>query len=329
MSNTAVETASRGPVATLGGLIRSTRPRQWSKNGLLLVALFFTVNRWWDVDDVSGMSGLVARSLLGLAIFCIVSGANYLINDALDVDKDRAHPRKRFRPVAAGIVPLPVAFAAGSLLGGLGLGLSFLIGYPFVLAVVAYLVLTQTYTLIWKKIVLLDVMAVSAGFVIRAVAGSLAIEGALVGAPRAPLEVSISPWLYICTALGALFIALAKRRAEIIEAGEGSPIQRAILAQYSPQFLDLLIAIVTPAALVAYSLYTFGGNLAEGANVPDNNSMMVTIPFVAYGIFRYLYLVYLKNRGETPEEVLLTDRPMLITIVLWLAAAAGVLLANS
>lgn len=275
------------------------------------------------------MAALVGRSVLGLAIFCIVTGANYLINDAFDAEKDRAHPRKRFRPIAAGIVPIPAAFVSGILLAALGLGLSFLIGYRFALVVVAYLALTQTYTLIWKKMVILDVMAVAAGFVVRAVAGSLAIDGALVGAARMPLEASISPWLYICTALGALFIALAKRRAELIEAGDGSINQRAILAEYSPQFLDLLIAIVTPAALVAYSLYTFGGNLAEGANLPDNNSMMVTIPFVAYGIFRYLYLVYMKNRGETPEEVLLTDRPMLITIGLWLATAAIVLLLNN
>jgi 4-hydroxybenzoate polyprenyltransferase len=145
---------------------------------------------------------------------------------------------------------------------------------------------------------------------------------------RMPLVASISPWLYICTALGALFIALSKRRAELIEAGDRSARQRSILSEYSAQYLDLLIAMVAPSALLAYSLYTFGGTLAEGANVPDNNSMMVTVPFVAYGIFRYLYLVYQKGRGESPEEILITDRPMLATVVLWLMAAAGVLLYN-
>jgi 4-hydroxybenzoate polyprenyltransferase len=316
--------------AVVAGIVKSCRPRQWSKNGLVLVALFFTVNRWWSPDDVSGMAGLVGRSLLALVLFCLVTGANYLVNDVFDAERDRVHPRKRNRPIAAGIVPIPVALAAAAALGGAGLGLSFVLGSRFAIAVIVYLVLTQSYTFLLKKVVILDVMAVSSGFVIRAAAGSLAIDGVMVGAEgaRMPLVASISPWLYICTALGALFIALSKRRAELIEAGDRSARQRSILSEYSAQYLDLLIAMVAPSALLAYSLYTFGGTLAEGANVPDNNSMMVTVPFVAYGIFRYLYLVYQKGRGESPEEILITDRPMLATVVLWLMAAAGVLLYN-
>jgi 4-hydroxybenzoate polyprenyltransferase len=330
VSSTAAQAAPRSLTALVVGIVRSTRPRQWSKNGLVMVALFFTVNYWWDTDDLSGMAVLIGRSLLALAIFCIVTGANYLINDVFDIDSDRAHPRKRLRPIAAGVVPVPIALATGVILAAAGLGLSFLLGFRFAMAIVAYLALTQSYTLALKKMVILDVMAVAAGFVIRAAAGSLAIDGVLLGPQGAavPLAASISPWLYICTALGALFIALAKRRAEIAEAGVRSASQRTILAEYSVAYLDLLIAIVAPSALVAYSLYTFGGNLAQGANVPDNNSMMVTIPFVAYGIFRYLYLVYQKGRGESPEEILIADPPMLATVVLWLLAAAGVLLFN-
>ncbi|MBI4305064.1 MAG: decaprenyl-phosphate phosphoribosyltransferase [Chloroflexi bacterium] len=325
------ETATRTGLGILLGLLKSVRPRQWTKNGLILVALFFTINLWWSPEDLSSVAGLVGRSLAGVAIFCAVSGANYLINDVFDIEKDRAHPRKRHRPIASGIVPVPLAIGTGIVLGSAGLGLSFLLGWRFGLTVGIYLALMQAYTFSLKKLVILDVMAVAAGFVVRAVAGSFAIDRVLIGPAGAqvPLDAAVSPWLYICTALGALFIALSKRRAELAEGGAGARAQRAALADYSVSFLDLMIAIVAPSALLAYSLYTFGGNLAEGANVPDNNSMMVTIPFVAYGLFRYLYLVHQKGQGETPEEILLSDWPMLAAVVLWLFAAAGVLLYNA
>jgi 4-hydroxybenzoate polyprenyltransferase len=310
-------------------VLRSVRPRQAAKNGLVLVPLFFTVNRWWDLDDIAGMATLAGRSIAALLLFTALSGAVYLVNDILDIKYDRMHPVKRNRPIAAGVLPAGIAWVAAAALTGGALSLSFLISPEFGFAALAYAALNFAYSLVVKHIVILDVMSVAAGFVLRAVAGSLAIDGTVLhrGGVDAPLDVTISPWLYLVTALGALFIALAKRRSELVAAGESSTGQRTILAEYSVGLLDQMIAIVAPATLIAYTLYTFGGAGAS-PNVPDNNSMMLTVPFVAYGLFRYLYLLHRHNRGEAPEEILLSDRPLLLNILLWLLTGAGVLLGN-
>ena len=312
------------------GIVRSVRPKQAAKNGLVLVPLFFTVNKWWEPGDIGGMAALIGKSFWALLLFTALSGAVYLVNDILDIDRDRAHPVKRNRPIAAGMLPVRLAWAVASALCAGALALSFPLRPEFGFAALGYVALNFSYSLAIKHIVVLDVMAIAAGFVIRAVAGSLAINESTLhmNGAQVTLHLRISPWLYVVTALGALFIALAKRRSELVLAGERSTEQRTILSEYSVALLDQMIAIVAPATLLAYTLYTFSSASAGEPNIPDNNSMLLTVPFVAYGLFRYLYLLHRHNRGEAPEEILLSDKPLLINIALWLLTAAGVLLGN-
>ena len=312
------------------GLLRSARPRQAAKNGLVLVPIFFTINLWWDTNDIAGMLAIVGLGLAAFALFTLMSGAVYLVNDALDVENDRTHPSKRHRPIAAGVVPIPLAYATAGLLGAIGLAASFLMSYDLGFVALGYIGLNAAYSVALKRVVILDVAAIAAGFVLRATAGALAIDKPTLTriGVETPLDLTISPWLYVVTALGALFIALAKRRSELAEAGDSSASQRPILSEYSLPFLDQVMAIVATSTLVAYTLYTFSGGIT-GANVPENNAMMLTAPFVAYGLFRYLYLVHRGNSGETPEEILLTDKPFIINIALWIAAASTVLILNS
>ncbi|NQW18187.1 MAG: decaprenyl-phosphate phosphoribosyltransferase [Chloroflexi bacterium] len=321
-------TPPRGITALAWGLFKAMRPRQFTKNGLILVALFFTVNEWWDPDEIGDVAKIIGTNLAAVGIFTLVTSSIYILNDIADVEKDRAHPKKRFRPIASGVLPVPLAAITGGLFAIGGLALAFVINTEFGLAAVSYIVLMLAYNLFLKHQVILDVMSISAGFVIRAIAGSVAIDGTMIGGKA--LDLTISPWLYIVTALGALFIAIAKRRTELVHAGDSAGDQRAILKQYTIPFLDMMTAVVTPATLVAYSLYTFGGAFAA-ANLPDNNAMMLTIPFVVYGIFRYLYLIYVKPTpdAESPEEILLTDKPLILNILAWLITASVVLLANS
>ena len=312
------------------GLLRSARPRQAAKNGLVLVPIFFTINLWWDTNDIAGMLAIVGLGLAAFALFTLMSGAVYLVNDALDVENDRIHPSKRHRPIAAGLVPIPLAYATAGLLAAIGLAASFLMSYDLGFVALGYIGLNAAYSVALKRVVILDVAAIAAGFVLRATAGALAIDKPTLTriGVETPLDLTISPWLYVVTALGALFIALAKRRSELAEAGDRSASQRPILSAYSLPFLDQLTGIVATSTLVAYTLYTFSGGIT-GANVPENNAMILTAPFVAYGLFRYLYLVHRGNSGETPEEILLTDKPFIINIALWIAAASTVLILNS
>tara|TARA_B110000116_G_C16781261_1_gene558466 strand:- start:371 stop:1294 length:924 start_codon:yes stop_codon:yes gene_type:complete len=303
------------------------RPRQAPKNGLVLIALFFTVNKWWDLDQFEGMVWLIATSASATLIFIIVSGVVYIVNDLFDAERDREHPRKRFRPIASGVVPKSVAWVTAIVLLIGAVTIAFVISMSFGLIVVGYFGLSQAYNAFLKSAVILDVATVSAGFVLRAAAGSAAIDGFAFGnnLDRFELELTISPWLYVCTASGALLIALIKRRAELVSAGSNAVRQRPILAQYSVELIDRLVAVVAPTTLMAYTLYTFSGSFLTNVNLPDNNSMMLTIPFVAYGLFRYLYLGYKNDMGESPEELLVRDPALLVTIVLWLTTAALVL----
>lgn len=314
----------------LSGLVKSMRPRQAPKNGLVLVALFFTVNKWWDVDQIDGMARLIATSLAATVVFIILSGGVYIVNDLVDADRDRVHPRKRKRPIASGIVPMRVAWAAATILLTASIVSAFTIGTSFGLIALAYFVLLQAYNFVLKNTVILDVATLAAGFVLRAVAGSEAINGFKVGSETQDmgLELTISPWLYVCTASGAFLIALIKRRSELLSAGVNAVQQRPILGEYSVELIDRLVAVVAPTTLMAYTLYSFSGSFLENVNIPDNNSMMLTVPFVAYGLFRYLYLGYRTDRGEAPEELLFRDPALLVTIFLWLTTAALVLRLN-
>ncbi|MCZ6538594.1 MAG: decaprenyl-phosphate phosphoribosyltransferase [Chloroflexi bacterium] len=297
------------------------------KNGLVLVPLFFTINIWYSGDDIAGMAAIVGRAFAALGIFLLLSAAIYFINDSIDIDRDRAHPSKRNRPIAAGRISIGWAIGlAGVFIAG-GLAAALAVSIPMLIIASAYLATNVAYSLWFKNVVLLDVMAVASGFVLRAVAGSVAIDHAVIqqSGESVKLDLTISPWLYVVTALGALFLVLAKRRGELLSAGDKSISQRSILSEYSLPFLDNLINVVATATLIAYTLYTFSTGVSE-ANVPTDNSMMLTIPFVAYGIMRYLYLIHVRGAGESPEEILIRDWPLRINIFLWLMTGSSVLM---
>jgi 4-hydroxybenzoate polyprenyltransferase len=288
-----------GILAMPGLLLKAMRPRQWTKN-LLCTAALVMANRIRDpASDL--------RMLVCVLLFCALSGTVYLINDSLDVQRDRIHPTKRLRPIASGRLPVRVAVVAAVIICIVSLALSLLLGIPFFEAAVAFMALQLGYVFYLKHEVLLDVFAIALGYVIRAAAGALAIN------------VEISVWLYLCTILGGLFLALGKRRQELIELEDLAVDHRRNLGEYSLDMVDQLITIVAASTIVAYSLYTF-----TASNLPTNHQMMVTVPFALYGIFRYLYLVHQHGLGGSPEEVLLRDRPLQICIILWAAIAIAV-----
>jgi 4-hydroxybenzoate polyprenyltransferase len=286
------------------------RPRQWTKNGIVFMAFIFSVNQSWRPEEPSTWDHMVLRCLATALIFCMVSGAEYLVNDARDRVADSLHPRKRRRPIAAGLVSPQAAYGWAAALWTTGTALAFVIDWRTGLVVVAYIALMLAYTFYLKYQVILDVMVIAAGFVLRAMAGAYAID------------VPISPWLYVVTALGALFLGITKRRAEVALLQQGAADHRSTLALYTPALLDQMTAMVTASTVIAYALYTF-----TAENLPTNHTMMLTIPFVAYGIFRYLYLSLTRNEGGSPEEVLLKDIPMIATVVGWVVTSMIVLTA--
>jgi 4-hydroxybenzoate polyprenyltransferase len=314
-------------IPSIRTIIKESRPRQMIKNGLVLVPLFFTVNIWYSSDDISGMSAIIGRAVAALAIFVLLSSAVYFINDSVDAEKDRAHPKKRLRPIAAGKISIPWAIGISLVMITGAVTAASFISIPMVITAVAYLAINVVYSWWLKNIVLLDVMTVASGFVLRAVAGSIAIDHAIINpvSGQTELDLTISPWLYVVTALGALFIALVKRRNELQTAGDNSGAQRSILSEYTLPLLDSLINVVATATLISYTLYTFSTGVTE-ANVPSDQSMMLTIPFVAYGVLRYLYLLHVRGVGESPEEILIRDKPLLINIFLWLITGSSVLM---
>ena len=279
------------------------RPRQWVKNGAVLAALVFARQG----DRVASL----LRALAALALFSLLVSAVYLFNDLLDRERDRLHPTKRFRPIAAGTVSPALAGTVACLLAAVSLGLSFWLAPRFGIVALAYLLLQIAYSLWLKNLVLLDVFTIAAGFVLRVVAGAVVIA------------VPISNWLYLCTLLLALFLACAKRRAELLGVGEGDPAQqRRSLAHYSIDLLDQMLAILAACTILAYALYTLS---SETQAKFGTDALKYTIPFVIFGIFRYLYLVHQRNQGESPEKVLLTDAPLLIDIAAFLSVVLLVL----
>jgi 4-hydroxybenzoate polyprenyltransferase len=269
------------------------RPRQWPKNGLVYVPLFFDGKL---TDPYS-----VARTTIAFVLLCLMSGAVYIMNDLKDIEKDRQHPKKRYRPLASGQLDSTVAAIAAVLLAVSSLVVGFRLSPEFDLVLLTYLVIQIAYTFYLKNVVLLDVMTIAAGFVLRVAAGV-----AVINVER------FSPWLYVCTGLLALFMVLGRRRHELLLLGQDASNHRSILTEYNLELIDLLIGIVTTSAIVAYGLYTF---LAEG--LPANNMMMLTIPFVLYAVFRYLYLIHVRHEGGAPEEIFLRDRPMQATLLLY------------
>ena len=284
-------------------LLEAMRPKQWTKNVLLFFGLVFAVR----LNDPTA----VAQAFWAFVVFCAVSSAAYLFNDVADLEQDRRHPRKRGRPLASGRINRGHAVGLGGVLLLGGVAGAFLLNPGFGLITVAYVLLNVGYNAGLKHIVLVDVFCLAAFFVIRAVAGALAIS------------VPISPWLYLCTILAALFLGLAKRRHELLLLGDEAMHHRQILREYSAALVEQLITIVTASLVMAYSLYTFSAE-----NLPRDHSMMVTIPIVVFGVFRYLYLVHQREGGGSPEEMLLNDRPLLATAVLWMVASVAVLYLN-
>jgi 4-hydroxybenzoate polyprenyltransferase len=269
------------------------RVKQWPKNLLIYAALVFTNNLFNPV--------YFFKVSIGFFLLCFASSALYIFNDICDCKSDKLHPQKKSRPIASGAVRVDFAWIMSVILALISLTGSFFLSFGFFLIVVIYMLMTSTYTLYLKHVVIIDVFILATGFVLRAAAGALV------------LSVTISPWLLICTMLLALFVVLAKRRNELTIPDALK--HRKILEEYSIPLLDEMISVVTASTVIAYSLYTFTSPTAV-----KHNYLMLTIPFVLYGIFRYLYLVHKKNLGGSPEIILLTDMPILIDVVLFVAS---------
>ena len=283
-------------------LIHAMRPREWVKNVFVLAALVFTKRIFEPGDLLQGG--------LAFACFCLISGAAYLFNDIRDRENDRQHPLKRRRPIASGALRVSVAAIAAILLALIALIGGFYVHPHFGIVLLIYAVLNIAYTLYLKHIVILDVMIIAAGFLLRAIGGAVAIQ------------VVISSWFILCTMLLALFLGFAKRRHELALLEDDASTHRRILAEYSPQFLDQIIAIVTAGALVSYALYTMSPEVIEKLGTKYLN---LTIPFVIYGMLRYLYLIYKKDGGGNPTSTVLGDIPLLIACALWLLTLGVIL----
>jgi 4-hydroxybenzoate polyprenyltransferase len=281
----------------LKAILRSMRPAQWTKNLFVFAALIFAQKFF------SGP--LLLKSLAAFLVFCLISGGLYIFNDLRDREEDRAHPKKSQRPIARGDVSSSAALAAFLLLDGGSLVAAFFLNRYFFIAVLVYVLLQLAYSLKLKQVVILDIFVIAAGFVIRVVAGGLVIA------------VPISSWLLICTTLLALFLAMSKRRHELVLLEDRATDHRPILKEYSAYLLDQMIAVVTASTLIAYCLYTIS---AETVEKFGTEHLVWTSAFVLYGIFRYLYLVHQKGKGGSPEELVLQDKPLLLNIVLWIGA---------
>jgi len=276
------------------------RPRQWIKNLIVFAGLLFS-GRFFRPSDI-------LAACAAFAIFCVLSGAEYLINDAMDAEEDKLHELKRSRPIPSGRLRRSTAFAAAAVLSALSLVAAFLINFGFGITASAYFLLILFYSLSLKHVVIIDVLVIACGFVLRAVAGGVAIG------------VVISQWLLICTILLALFLALSKRRHELVLMEGDARRHRPILEEYSTYLLDQMIAVVTSSTLMAYVLYT----LSPRTQSEVSGNLYLTIPFVLYGIFRYLWLVHHKEEGGSPERSLVSDKPLLLDVVLWALSGAAI-----
>jgi 4-hydroxybenzoate polyprenyltransferase len=297
------------PVAI--SLLVSLRPAQWTKNLIVFTALLFgqLAARPAFLDPHA-----VLRALAAFGIFCALSGVVYLVNDVADREADRLHPTKRERPIASGAVSPGVAIATAIVLSICALGGAWLLRPAFAGVAFAYVALQTLYSGPLKHIVIIDVLTISVGFVLRAVAGAVAID------------VEINHWLLILTILLALFLALSKRRHELVLLASGATSHRPILEEYSPYLLDQMIAVVTASTLVSYVISTVS---PETVQKYHTDYLGLTVVFPIYGIFRYLYLVHLKEGGGSPADMLLNDRPLLICVALWAASVAGIIYGTS
>ncbi|MBL8141478.1 MAG: decaprenyl-phosphate phosphoribosyltransferase [Acidobacteria bacterium] len=285
------------PASLVRSLVVSARPSQWTKNLIVFAGLLF--GRQLLHPDAVG------QAVGTFVVFCALSSAVYLVNDVMDRDADRIHPKKRHRPIASGALSVQTAVVAAAVVGGLGLAGAWFVGRGVFAIAGSYFVLLSLYSGPIKRLVILDVLTIAIGFVMRAAAGAVAID------------VPISNWLLVCTILLALFLALSKRRQELVLLADGATSHRRILEEYSTALLDQMIAVVTASTLMAYALYTVS---PETVAKFGTDQLIFTLPFPLYGIFRYLYLVHQKQGGGSPAEMLITDRPLLACVALWAGA---------
>jgi 4-hydroxybenzoate polyprenyltransferase len=285
-------------------ILESARPRQWTKNCFVFAALLFSKNLF-NVP-------LLFRAVFAFIIFCLLSGCVYLLNDIVDLTGDKIHPVKSRRPLASGRLGISEAMWVLVILTPLSLGASLYLNVSFFLVALTYVLAQLAYSFFLKHIVILDVFAVTLGFVLRVAAGALAID------------VESSSWFLICATLLALFLALSKRRHELVTLELNAPSHRKVLSEYSPDLLDQMMSVVTASTVIAYSLYTMS---EETITRVGTRNLIYTVPFVLYGIFRYLYLIHKKGEGGNPEMVLITDKPLMIDILLWVITVAIVLYA--
>jgi 4-hydroxybenzoate polyprenyltransferase len=278
-------------------ILATLRPQQWVKNFVLLAGLIFSQNL--DKPD------FILKSLAAFALFCLLSSSVYIFNDIMDVESDRKHPLKSARPIARGRIKVSTGVFLFVVLAIASFGLSLWLNPLFALTALGYFVLNLLYSVYLKNVVIIDVMCIALSFVIRAVAGAVVIG------------VEISAWLVVCTTLLALFLGFGKRRHELVLLEGQATGHRKSLSEYSPYFLDQMISVVTASTVVAYAFYTLSPEVKVKLGA---NHMELTIPFVLYGVFRYLYLIHQKEGGGSPTRMLLTDRPILANVILWLAA---------
>jgi len=290
------------PRSVLALLLSSLRPEQWTKNLFVFAGVLFG-GRLTEV-------AAIGRASAAFGIFCALSGVVYLINDLADREVDQRHPLKRLRPIASGQLSTGTATVAAAVLGVIGLASALALSPAFASLAAAYFALLVAYSFVLKHMVIIDALTISAGFVLRAVAGAVVVS------------VPISHWLLICTTLVALFLVLSKRRHELTLLTDAATTHRPILNEYSPYLLDQMIAVVTASTLIAYTIYATSTEVADKLHT---TRLGVTIPFVLYGIFRYLYLVHQKRAGGSPADLLLTDRPLLACVGLWALAVALIL----
>ncbi len=293
-----VVSSRRSPASSLAGLLRCMRPQQWVKNGFVFAPALFA-GRLFEAPTA-------LASAAAFAAFSAAASAVYLLNDIVDVEADRAHPKKRLRPIASGALPVPLAYVALVLLLLIGVGGAWFVAPPLALILLAYFGLNVLYSLKLKHQVILDVIIIAAGFVLRVEAGAAAIA------------VQPSTWLLVCTSMLALFLGFSKRRHELTLPSTET---RRVLEEYSEPFLDQMMGLVTALTVISYLMYC----VAPETEARFGRGMLLTFPFVLYGVFRYQYLVYHRNEAANPTDTLLTDRPLLATAALWAMAAAAVI----
>ncbi|HHW47778.1 MAG TPA: decaprenyl-phosphate phosphoribosyltransferase [Clostridiaceae bacterium] len=274
-------------------VITSMRPKQWIKNGFVFAGLIFSKSFFKPES--------IFRSICAFMLFSLVSGSVYIINDIIDRKRDALHPKKRFRPIASGNLQTHEAMVCALITLTISLVVAFLLDILFSIILVLYFVQAVVYSISLKNVVIIDVILIATGFVLRTAGGAVV------------LHVRISPWLIVCTTLLALFLALNKRKNELLVLSKNAGSHRKILKEYTPELIDQMLSVVTPTTLISYALYTF--------NAEKSYCMMLTIPFVLYGIFRYQYLASTRDMGGSPELALLNDKPLLINIVLWVIAS--------